>query len=139
MAANVDALKVVNTFETLCQQALVSGESADFARVVAEAEQALGLESRRDVAALLRVSPASVTRYAQGKNAPHPLMREAFCKLLIGEARARADVVTSQMRAQRVAEQGAEGRTASRQGSRRTPLAVPALAFGMRAAGRRED
>jgi len=35
---------------------------------------------------MLEVSPASVTRYIQGKNAPHPAMRRVFYKILADRA-----------------------------------------------------
>jgi hypothetical protein len=53
--------------------------NVSFALAVASAVRTHGIQR---VAALLRVSPASITRYAQGKNAPHPLMRETFCGAL---------------------------------------------------------
>ena len=50
-----------------------------FARLAAVAVEKLGL---RETAALLQVSPASVKRYAAGRNGPHPVLRDAFVNLL---------------------------------------------------------
>jgi transcriptional regulator with XRE-family HTH domain len=84
MSVTVESLK---SYEKLCRDA--ANDSRDeslFTRVVAEAPTALGLTQRK-LADLLEVSPASVTRYAQGKNFPHHTARRTFCDLLADTAR----------------------------------------------------
>lgn len=74
-------------FEQRCRHAADAPQNAEaFMRIIAAAPDVLGM-NQRALADRLEVSPASVTRYAQGKNAPHPTMRRVLCDLLADHAR----------------------------------------------------
>lgn len=79
-----------------------------FRALVADAPGALSI-SQRELADLLEVSPASVTRYAQGKNAPHPTLRRFLCDRLADHARDRSRELERESRPARRASAGFAG------------------------------
>ena len=77
-------------FEQRCRAASETPQDVgQFHQIIATASEALDI-NQRGLARLLEVSPASVTRYGQGKNAPHPTLRRAMYDVLADEARSHA-------------------------------------------------